>query len=283
VNEFFPSPETPPPEVITARPVQLSRGGWPGPAAPLALPTLSLRRAILDLSLLLFVTAVALSGPSLALGIWMVKTGQEEPREPTFTMMMVQESFQVILAIGLLIYLLRRRNLPPPAFGLQWHHPGRQVLWGAAGLGLTYGWMIVSVVVISAVLLMHPSLQSDLMKRQELLELLPDTFWRIVVLVIPVAISEEIFFRGLLLPYLRRVTGYWWLAVLLSTVVFAALHFQQGVIGILQISGVAAIFALLFVYSRSLLATIVAHFAFDVGQMLFMVLAGDMLKNHGFG
>jgi membrane protease YdiL (CAAX protease family) len=282
VNESLPSPETPPPEFVQARPIRWPPGALPPAVSPLALPTLSLRAALMDLSLLLLAIAVALGGPALAMGVWMAATGHEELPQPSFAMLMVQESFQVLVAVALLLFLLRRRKLPPTAFGLQPHTPGRQILWGATGLGLTYGWMLVSVVVISAVLLLHPSLQSDLMRREELIELLPHTLWRIIVLMIPVAISEEIFFRGLLLPYLRRITGYWWVAVLISTIVFAALHFQQGIIGIIQISGVAAIFAVIFIYSRSLLATIVAHFGFNVGQALFMRLAEDVLRSHGF-
>lgn len=294
------SPEAPQPEVVFARPVEMPPGALPGrlpggavraravsaaqtPASAtcLTLPGLPLRAAVVDFLLLLLVAAVALGGPSIVVGTWMAATGRELPDQPTFRMMMSQQLFQVILSIGLLSFLLWRRNLPSCAFGVQAHMPGQQLLWGAAGLGVAYGWMIFSVIVISAVLQLFPGLQSDLTKRQDLIELLPDTLGKVIILMIPVAVSEEILFRGLMLPYLRRITGYWWSAVLISTVIFAVLHFQQNILGILQISGVAVVFALIFIYSRSLLAAIVAHFAFDVGQMLLVMLSKDMLKSYG--
>jgi membrane protease YdiL (CAAX protease family) len=283
VNESLPSPETPPPEFVRARAVRLPYARTPVAVSPLALPALSRREAVLDLLLVLVVGLVALVGLSLAVDVWVPTAGAEGLQPPSPGMLMVQEWFQAMVAIAILVYLLLRHNLPPAAFGLQVRQPGRQLLWGAGGLGLTYCWMIVSLLVIAAVVLLYPGLQEDLMKRKELLEVLPiNSLWRTIVLMIPVAISEEIIFRGLLLPYLRRITGYWWAAVLISTGVFATLHFQQGLLGILQISGVAAIFALVFIYSRSLLATMVAHFGFNVGQVLFMRVAEDVLRTHGF-
>ncbi|NLG43561.1 MAG: CPBP family intramembrane metalloprotease [Phycisphaerae bacterium] len=287
------SPEAPQPEVVFARPVETRPSAPPGhlpagavparavsatraPAAEscLTLPGLPLRAAIVDFLLLLLVAAVALGLPGVVVGMWMAATGREPP-QPTFGMLMSQQLFQVILGVGLLYFLLWRRNLPACAFGVQLHKPGQQLLWGAAGLGLAYGWFIVTVIALGAVLMLFPELQSDLMKRQELIELLPDTFGRVVILMIPVAVSEEILFRGLMLPYLRRITGTWWLAVLISTLIFAVLHFNQGILGILQISGVAVVFAVVFIYSRSLLAAIVAHFAFDVAQMVLVLLTKD--------
>jgi membrane protease YdiL (CAAX protease family) len=282
VNESFPSPETPPPEVISARPIELHYGRPLEPPSPLMLPMISRRAAVLDLLLVLLVGLGVLIGISLMLRM-SAPAGSDELEPINPNLLLVQEWFQTLAAAAVLAYLVMRHELPLAAFGIRSTSLGRQFAWGAVGLGLTYAWLIISLIVITAFLLLFPGAEEDLMKRRELLRLLPiDSLWRTIALMIPVAISEELIFRGLLLPYLRRLTGAWWAAVLISTGVFAALHFPQGLIGVFQISGVALIFALVFIHSRSLTATIVAHFGFNVGQVLFMRFAQDVLKDYGF-
>lgn len=81
-----------------------------------------------------------------------------------------------------------------------------------------------------------------------------------VVLVVVVAFSEEILFRGYLLLRLRPITGSTTAAVLLSSFVFALGHGYQGVTGVIAVGALGVIFALVYLWRRSLVAPIVMHF-----------------------
>jgi len=69
-------------------------------------------------------------------------------------------------------------------------------------------------------------------------------------------IAEEVYFRGLLYPFLRQ---YGLLtAVLISSFVFALFHFQTDSLPVIQIIG-GLVFALSFERSKSLLAPVIIH------------------------
>jgi membrane protease YdiL (CAAX protease family) len=59
-------------------------------------------------------------------------------------------------------------------------------------------------------------------------------------------------------------------------VLFGALHFSQGWIGMLQIVGLAVVLGTCFVLTRSLLAVIVAHFVFDFVQLQLVRVLEDL-------
>jgi len=86
------------------------------------------------------------------------------------------------------------------------------------------------------------------------------------------AIEEELLFRGLLLRYLAYLTRDAWVAILVSSLVFGALH--------LPMSGQTALIALwmglvlgtFYMRQGSLLTVAVAHFLFNVSQSAIFAL-----------
>ena len=74
------------------------------------------------------------------------------------------------------------------------------------------------------------------------------------------------------------MTGHWWLAVLISSAIFGALHLPQGVLGALQIAGIGATLGLIFVWSRSLLAVTIAHFIFNFVQFQLIRILPHLQK-----
>ena len=92
-----------------------------------------------------------------------------------------------------------------------------------------------------------------------------------------VGVWEELFFRGFLMTRLRRVTGGWIVAVLLSTGVFVALHaLTQAPAALVLIAILSLIMSVVTIWRRSLVPAIVAHTLFDLLQLagLYFV-AGD--------
>lgn len=89
-----------------------------------------------------------------------------------------------------------------------------------------------------------------------------DMRW-VAPLSIFVGVYEEIFFRGFLMGRLASITRSRVAAVILSSVLFGAVHFTQGWLGVFQTTCLGAVLAMAAVMGRSLWAAILAHAAID--------------------
>jgi membrane protease YdiL (CAAX protease family) len=270
-----PSPLDESAKIVVARPVQaLPYAATPGkPPAALELPGVRWEHAYLDLVLILTVAVIVPFAPSL---LMLVVVGNSGPSE-IGPLTSVFKWIEVLLVGSIAAYLLLRHRLPAASFGLRSTGLGLQTLWGLGALIAGYAYIIASVAVILTVLAFVPGLQKDLFHRVDFVEQMPVTsLMDSILLLIPVAIHEELLFRGMLLPHLRRVVGRWWLAILISSAIFGGLHFPQGWLGALQITGLGAVLAICFVLSRSLLAVMIAHFVFDLLQFQIVRLLPDM-------
>lgn len=83
-------------------------------------------------------------------------------------------------------------------------------------------------------------------------------------------IVEELAFRGVLAPAIARVAGGVVMGVLLSSLVFAAIH-PQGIVAWLALAGVGAMCAVLTYHQRSIIPAIVMH-AIHNGALLTLTL-----------
>jgi len=81
-----------------------------------------------------------------------------------------------------------------------------------------------------------------------------------------VAVEEELLFRGLLLRYLAYLTRDRWVAILVSSLVFAVLHLPAGGQGVLVALWTGLVLGSYFMRKGSLLTVIVAHFLYNVSQ-----------------
>jgi membrane protease YdiL (CAAX protease family) len=205
-----------------------------------------------------------------------------EPPDADYTdlgpLLIRQKWLAAVLVGAVLYFFVQRRGMRPASFGLRWERSRRQVLWGLATLGSVYGAVLGSSIIVVALFLLFPSVRSDVAQRVEFVEAMPvQNLGATVALLIAVAIHEEVLFRGLMLPYLRRVLGSWWWAGAISALLFAVLHIPgQGVLGGVQILSIAAVLTVFFILSRSLLAVTLAHFLFDLLQFQLARLAPDM-------
>jgi membrane protease YdiL (CAAX protease family) len=249
--------------IVVARPVL----GPPGlralsrPSKALDLSALTGREAALDLGLVVLVAILARFAPELVA----VLLQPDGPVGEVGWITVLVKWVDAALLAGLTAYLLLRNRISPAAFGIRTGGLGVQSLWGLATLLAAGVYVVSSAVVIFALLGSSPEFQQDLSKRVDFVQAMPvHDLARSLLLLSAVAIHEELLFRALLLPYLRRLLGSWWLAVLLSSAVFALLHLQQGLIGVVQVAGMAVLLAVVFILSRSVLAVILAHFLYDL-------------------
>lgn len=107
----------------------------------------------------------------------------------------------------------------------------------------------------------------------------PAEFLLASVLVVVVAIAEEIIFRGYLILRLKAVTGSAVAAAILSSIVFALGHGYEGTAGVVTVGFMGLFFALVYLSRKSLVAPIVMHFLQDfIGIVLV-----PLFKHHAHG
>ncbi len=94
------------------------------------------------------------------------------------------------------------------------------------------------------------------------------------VLVAVVAVAEEIIFRGYLLLRFRGLPmGPYWAAIL-SAVIFSLGHGYEGASGVVTVGFLGLIFALVYLWRKSLVAPIVMHFLQDFISIVLVPLLG---------
>ncbi len=94
------------------------------------------------------------------------------------------------------------------------------------------------------------------------------------VLVVVVATAEETIFRGYLLLRLEAVSQSTTVAVILSAVIFSLGHGYEGGAGVVTVGVMGVIFALVYIWRRSLVAPITMHFLQDFLAIVLLPLLG---------
>jgi len=95
-----------------------------------------------------------------------------------------------------------------------------------------------------------------------------------LILVVIVAIAEETIFRGYLLLRLKAVTANSTAAALLSAAIFSLGHGYEGSAGVVTVGVMGLVFALIYIWRKSLVAPIVMHFLQDFIGIIFLPLLG---------
>lgn len=280
-----PLPTEPPPIVVEARPVGLATSPDVSVASPyftlreppaLSLPGVDVSAAWLDLALVLIVAVIARYVPEIIVWSW---SGRAELPGDLSVVLTLGKWFEMSAAVMLLIYMCARNAIAPRGFGVRADRLPAQFGWSAATLVGCYACFLGVGLMIGLAAMLFPQAERDLMQRVEFSKAMPTQDLSItLLLLIPVAIHEEVIFRGLLIPYFWRVSGSATLAVLVTALIFGALHIHQGVLGMIQITALGAALGAFFVWSRSLLATALAHFAFNFLQFQLINSLRDLLE-----
>jgi membrane protease YdiL (CAAX protease family) len=104
----------------------------------------------------------------------------------------------------------------------------------------------------------------------------PAEFVLAFILVLVVALAEETIFRGYLILRFKNITTSPALAIVLSAVIFALGHGYEGTSGVITVGVMGLIFALVYVWRRSLVAPITMHFLQDFIGIILLPLLGLM-------
>ncbi len=93
-----------------------------------------------------------------------------------------------------------------------------------------------------------------------------------VLIVTVVAVVEETVFRGYLMLRFSTVTRRTSAAVILSSLVFSLGHGYEGMAGAISVFVLGAVFALVYVWRKSVVAPIVIHFLTDFASLVLPAL-----------
>lgn len=193
--------------------------------------------------------------PSMVLGYFAVSQGAVD-----FTLTAYATILRDLGLVALILYFAWRNRESLRDLGLRWK--GRA--WREIGLGLVL--FVPFFYVTSWVEHLFVSLGLSVPKESNPIAVPASTATEIALgtlLVVVVAFSEELIFRGYLIDRFRGsglgTTG----AVILSTVVFALGHGYEGTAGVATVGVMGLIFAVVYLWRRSLTTSMTLHFLQD--------------------
>lgn len=182
-----------------------------------------------------------------------------------------------LMLIGVCIGLGVTSGLGYETLGWTWENVWQQLLLGGAiGLGLGLGLHVLSQWVLH-------NMGTRLYSRTFTEMIVPHTqreFYLIAGALVFVVILEELLFRSLLIGGFSPLLPVW-LLVILTSVVFGALHLPQGAWGMIGAAIAGAIFGVIFLFEHSVLAPMIAHYMANLIQILLVWRVLDTPRNLG--
>lgn len=175
------------------------------------------------------------------------------------------------LAAAATFYVARRHHRGPEELGLRWAERGRTLVAGALGslaaLALSYGAVGLIMLLFYIIAGRVPSSGAE-----EVRGMGGGAVALMLVSVVVLApVFEELYFRGLLYPALRRRMGPR-MAIFINGLVFGALHFEPLFLISLVLVGV--VLAYEYEKTDSLFAPMLTHAAYNLAVTLITLFAG---------
>jgi membrane protease YdiL (CAAX protease family) len=184
-----------------------------------------------------------------------------------FVVIAVATILHDVALVAVVLYFLWSSREKLSSIGLTLRRPWRELALGAA----LYLPVSVALELVGAVLQragLAPAIPPPFLPRSAAEEVLAS------VLVLVVAVAEEVLFRGYLLLRLRALTRSTTAAVSIAALVFASGHTYQGIGGVVATSLMAVALSLVYLWRRSLIAPMVVHFIQDfIGLVVVPLVA----------
>ena len=178
-------------------------------------------------------------------------------------------SFCPLIGLSAWILVRRRHDRGLDELGIRWGKPGRVLLFGGLGglaaLVISYGAYLLVFLIFYALTGRGPvSGESEMLKEMGTGTMV----LTIVVTVILAPIFEELFFRGLFYPALRRRLGVRF-AIILDGAIFGALHYQP--IFMFSLIFVGMLLAYIYEKTDSLIAPIMTHAIYNLVVVMITI------------
>jgi uncharacterized protein len=201
--------------------------------------------------------------PSMALSFFAVAQG----RLP-FALVAFATIARDLGLVALIFFFLYRNGERPAALGWTGRHAGREIALGIvlfvpvfAGAAMLEGFLR------TAGLSGPSSPRPDLVPPPDPIDLV-----LAITLLVVVAMSEEIIFRGYLIRRFARLIRGASGAALLSAIVFSVGHGYEGPAGVVTVGATGVVLGLIYLWRGSLVAPMVMHFLLDLVAIVLVPL-----------
>ena len=216
-----------------------------------------------------FIAEIGLTLIAFALGVDSPDATEESPELRRFVVvpMLFVSAIATRVVVGA---ILRHRRQPWASVGLTRKGMGSSVLVGLGATGAAYLLIGAALLVMT---LFSPSVMEKMNKNAtNLISVIPKMSPAVLALVsLAVGYYEELLFRGFLMTRLRRCTGGWIPAVVLTTALFTSLHASVQIgPALIFISILSIVLSVVTIWRRSLVPAIVTHTTFDFSQFLLL-------------
>ncbi len=192
------------------------------------------------------------------------------------TLLLPTLAIRAVGSLGIIALILIRRGQSVRSVGLRRRGFPINCLVGVAATLVAYGLILLSTAVLW---LVWPGLLDQMTENAERImdmvpRLHPLAFAGVAAMI---GVYEELVFRGFLMVRLRRASGSWTVAVLVTTAIFTALHaVDQTQAALVSVTILSLVFSVVTIWRRSIVPAIVAHALFDLSQFIFLyVTAGE--------
>ena len=177
-------------------------------------------------------------------------------------------------SISLIAFSIRLRGEKAEDFGLKLKKFRKEISIGFA----TYICLMASAYLIMFIFSFFLDVEMIYEeKNQTLLELFPKETLKFAILsFIPAVFFEELFFRAYLLRRLRQISGSIPIAILISSALFGLGHGYQNIVGIVTTLVWGVIFAVVYLWRRSIVSVCFAHL---LNNILLLLALHYIIKN----
>jgi membrane protease YdiL (CAAX protease family) len=217
-------------------------------------------RQFIEVSVFLFLIL-----PSMALSFFAIKQGSLG-----FVLVAISAILRDLALVSLILFFIWRNREPASRIGWTFKNSKKEIGLGIVlFIPLSFGTGLLENG-LQAVGFSVPStpLPSFLAARGMV------EFLLALVLVVIVALAEETIFRGYLILRFKDVTASPTAAVLLSAAIFSLGHGYEGSAGVVTVGVMGMVFALIYMWRKSLVAPIVMHFLQDFIGIVLLPLLG---------
>lgn len=263
-----------------ARPITLPCSESASPPRPddMLLATMSRGAAWADVGLLVLcviaVDAVFGAITAFGVGLWSESEPWSESArlELNHALMLPALVARTVGTLLIVVMLSRRRGQSLRSMGVRLHQLVLNVLIGGAA-AIVVG--VATICIMSLLALLWPGLLDQMGENKaRILDMLPRfNLLGLLGVATLIGLYEEVLFRGFLMTRLRRATGGWVPAVLLSTALFTIPHaIDQVPAALISIAILSLTFSVVMIWRRSIIPVVVAHALFDFAMFLILFL-----------
>jgi membrane protease YdiL (CAAX protease family) len=200
--------------------------------------------------------------PSMALSF--VTAKEQDLR---FAQMAIASMLNDVALLSLVLYFIWRNQEPVESIGWKFDHLGRDVALGLVLFAPVYLGGNALANLFHQIGLSAPATQPSFLAVSGVKQVIVS-----IMIVTIVALVEETVFRGYLILRFTAVTANRAAAVIVSSILFSLGHGYEGLAGAVTVFLLGVLFALIYLWRKSLVVPIVIHFLTDFTSIVLPAL-----------